>query len=245
MDPSPRRPGMDLAAERRPWNVLQFVQQSSRFVNILPNPPFSKGKEKKIIQPGEVIWKAGQGRGSNEFTFAPLDDVVMGGASSSNFDDATGKWKGMVTDANNGGFIGIRSTPVVEYDMSQCQGVRLVLSIPESKDGDAAKAIRIKFVIRDSTDFNGIGWTTSVDISAGKRGIFSRGVDEPSLSVIQVPFKKQIPTRFAKIVSDCTFASDQIKSIQLNFSKFEYDGALNPKFELGDFEVQLAEIQAY
>lgn len=211
------------AAERRPWNVFRFVQQSSRFVS-----PFPTATPKKKVEKGETLWKAGGDVGSNknEFTFAPLDDVVMGGASSSNFETATGKWTGEVTEANNGGFIGIRSTPFVEYDMSRCSGIQLKVT-PAKR-----QALRLKVVLRDSTDFNGIGWTTSVDISGNG-------------TTIKIPFAKQVPTRFAQTVSTAPFARDQVRGIQLVFSKFEYDGALNPKFRSGDFSLQIEEIVSY
>jgi outer membrane lipoprotein SlyB len=208
-----------LSAERRPWNIVRFVQQSSRFVS-----PFPRTVTKKTLEKGVTIWKAGAS--TNEFTFAPLDDVVMGGASSSTFDGATGKWTGEVTDANNGGFIGIRSTPFVEYDMSKCAGIQLRIS-PGNRE-----ALRLKVVLRDSTDFNGIGWTTSVNIEA-------KG------STITIPFNKQVPTRFAQTVLGPTFGKDQVRGIQFVFSKFEYDGALNPKFRSGDFSVQVEEVKTY
>jgi hypothetical protein len=181
-----------------------------------------KKTEKRVIRSGDVLWKAGLQ--DNDFTFAPLDDVVMGGASSSNFDDATGKWKGSVTDANNGGFIGIRSTPYVDWDMVNCQGIALKLATPSGT--------RLKVVLRDSVEFNGISWTSSKDVDANGK-------------TIKIPFSKQVPTMFAKTVSGQTFSKDQVKGIQLVFSKFEYDGALNPKFSVGDFQVQVEEIRAY
>lgn len=208
----------ELSAERRPWNVFRFLEQSSRFVNPLANARTTK----RTVNKGEVLWKAGSR--SNDFTFAPLDDVVMGGASASRFDAATGKWTGDVTDANNGGFIGIRSTPFVEYDMSTCQGIQFSITPKE--------ALRLKVVVRDSTDFNGIGWTSSVDIPV-------QGAS------VKIPFAKQVPTRFAQTVSGQTFTKDQIRGMQLVFSKFEYDGALNPTFRVGNFQVQVQEIRAY
>lgn len=211
-----------LFVERRPWNLFRFVEQSSRFVNPFP----TSGNTKRTFGKDQVLWKAGSSTSTTDFTFAPLDDVVMGGASSSRFDAATGKWTGDVTDANNGGFIGIRSTPFVEYDMSQCKGVQLKIT-PSKK-----ASLRLKVVIRDSTDFNGIGWTTSIDIAANG-------------STIRIPFDKQVPTRFAQTVSGQSFAKDQVRGVQLVFSKFEYDGALNPKFELGDFQIQVEEIRTY
>jgi hypothetical protein len=209
-----------LSAERRPWDVIRFVQQSARFVNPFP----TAGPNKRTLDKGQVLWKAGSME--NDFTFAPLDDVVMGGASASRFDQATGKWKGEVTDANNGGFIGIRSTPFVEYDMSNCRGIELQIT-PSKKE-----SLRLKLVVRDSTDFNGIGWTSSFDIAGNG-------------STVKIPFDKQVPTRFAQTVSGQKFAKDQVRGMQLVFSKFEYDGALNPKFQLGAFQVQVEEIRTY
>jgi len=210
------------STSRRPWNVVQFIQQSSRFVSLFPT---TKAQKKKI-RAGEIIWKAGAGASSDDFTFAPLDDVVMGGASSSTFDTATGKWTGQVTDANNGGFIGSRSTPFVEYDMSKCTGIQLKVT-PGNRE-----SLRLKVVVRDSTDFNGIGWTTSVNID-GKG------------STVKIPFKKQVPTRFAQILSGPSFGADRVRGLQLVFSKFEYDGALNPKFRSGDFSLQVEEVRTY
>ena len=208
-----------LSAERQPWNIFQFAQQSLRFVNLGQRP-----KARITIQPGDLLWKPGF---QNDFTFAPLDDVVMGGASSSNFDTATGQWNGVVTDANNGGFIGIRSTPVVDWNMSNCQGIEVTLNTRSTNT-----PLRIKVVVRDSTEFNGISWTTSIDVVNGK----------PT----KIPFAKQVPTVFARTVPNSKpFAKDQVKGIQLVYSKFEYDGKLNDKFALGNFQLQIDEIRAY
>ncbi|VEU36807.1 unnamed protein product [Pseudo-nitzschia multistriata] len=231
--------------ERKPWDVLRFVRQSSRFVS-LPFPgsgaPKSSLAEDRRgrIAPGTLLWKAGD-RDRNDFEFAPLDDVVMGGASSSTFDEATGKWTGSVTDANSGGFIGIRSTPLVSYDLSACTGIEWTLS--------AADKQRLKVVLRDSADFNGIGWTTSRDVAAaGTMG------SRKSLVTLRIPFggngtgnnQPLLPSRFAKILTDFPpFASSSVKAFQLTYSKFEYDGGLNPRFNVGDFGIQLLEIRSY
>lgn len=201
--------------ERRPWEFFRFVQQSSRFIDILPRKTV-----KRTIQPGDELWKPVDMQ--KDFDFAPLDDVVMGGASSSTFDGATGKWRGEVTDANSGGFIGIRSTPVVDLDMSNCQGIEIRLK--------SDKKLRLKVVLRDSTEFNGIGWTSSKEISGRS---------------LRIPFKTQAPTMFAKTVDSDPFESENVRSIQLVYSKFEYDGALNPTFATGAFDVQLEEVRAY
>jgi outer membrane lipoprotein SlyB len=185
--------------------------------------PGSNTKGVQVVQPGDILWKPG-GQQQNSFTFAPLDDVVMGGASSSGFDAATGKWTGQVTDANNGGFVGIRSTPNLQLDMTNCKGLELKLRSNKQK--------RLKVAVRDSTEFNGVVWSTSVDLKNGR--------------VLRVPFAKQVPTVFARIVDDNKpFRKDAVTAMQLVYSKFEYDGKLNPRFELGDVDVQIEEIKAY
>ena len=203
--------------ERKPWDVLRFARQSSRFISLFP----SRNKGVQVVQPGDTLWKPSQ---ENGFTFAPLDDVVMGGASSSGFNDATGKCTGQVTDANNGGFVGIRSTPNLQLDMTNCKGLELKLRSTKQK--------RLKVVVRDNTEFNGITWATSVNLKNG--------------SAVRVPFDKQVPTIFAKTVDDSKpFRKDQVTAVQLTYSKFEYDGKLNPKFESGDVSLQIEEIKAY
>ena len=139
--------------QRKPWEFFRFVSQSSKFV---PSP-FQSKPPLRVVQPGDILWRPESP--SNEFSFAPLDDVVMGGASASNFDNASGIWRGRVTDANNGGFVGIRNTPYVQWDMrsNNCRGLELKL---RSK----GKSGRFKVGIRDSVDFNGIVWNSSVDV---------------------------------------------------------------------------------
>lgn len=217
--------------QRKPWEFFRFVRQSSKFIDVLPRKTF-----KKVVQPGDVLWTPIDT--NKDFDFSSLDDVVMGGASSSTFNGATGKWMGQVTDANNGGFIGIRSTPVVDLDMSQCQGIEVKLSaLPtdpstkrNSNGNNKNRKLRLKVVVRDSTEFNGIGWTTSKTVNGRS---------------FKIPFDRQAPTKYAKTVESDPFQKDQVKSIQFVYSKFEYDGALNPTFVTGDFSLQLEEIRAY
>jgi len=255
-----------LAEGRRPWDLIRFVQQSSRFISPFPmttNNGMSNNNI-KTLKKGDILWKAGGGDSRattstttlNDFTFAPLDDVVMGGASSSTFDASTGKWNGVVTDANNGGFIGIRSTPTFGiYDLSQCTGIQLKISTTSRRNGRSStttaalsaasdlggkKGLRLKIVLRDSTEFNGIGWTSSVDLG--------KSSSTTTTTIVRVPFNKQIPTRFAKTVNDSSLSSfqkDQIRGVQLVYSKFEYDGAFNPTFQTGDFSIQLEEVGTY
>ena len=202
------------------WNPFRFVQQSSKFVN----PPWARPSAPTVIRAGDILWQPG----SSSFQFAPLDDVVMGGVSSSSFENRQGVWKGQVTDENNGGFIGIRSTPSIKYDMGNCKGIQVkVKLLSGSKDK------RFKLVTRDSTDFNGITWATSLDVKPGRETTW------------KVPFDKQKATLFANTVPNQTFDKSQVAGFQIAFSKFEYEGNLNPKFEVGDIELQVLEIRSY
>jgi len=213
-----------LKAERQAWSPFRFVQQSSKFVSF-PSIPFSRSKMERVILPGEVLWSPSQS--PNEFQFGPLDDVVMGGVSSSSFDDSTGIWSGTVTDANNGGFIGIRSYPSFQWDMSKCRGLKLKMKCASSSDA------RIKIGLRDSAEFNGVVWNSSLNVSN-------------KVQTVNTPFSSLIPNRFAnRIKTDNSFNLENVVGVQLVFSKFEYDGALNPRFRVGDFSLQVLEIKSY
>jgi hypothetical protein len=160
--------------------------------------------------------------------------------SSSTFDNDTGLWKGSVTDANNGGFIGIRSTPSFEWNMEACTGIQLKVKTTSPKKQ------RFKFVVRDSTDFNGVCWTTSIDVGGTNNvmKLFSPP-GESGVTTVKIPFDKQVPTIFARTVPDQTFQKDKVVGVQLAYSKFEYDGDLNPNFSLGNMDLQILEMSAY
>lgn len=185
----------------------------------------------------EMLWSPSSS--NNFFNFSPLDDVVMGGASSSTMDNTSGVWKGMVTDANNGGFVGIRSTPFrngLSLDMSDCTGV--ILTVAASKEDEEEKSKRrYKFVVRDSTDFNGICWTTEFDILPSN--------NKGGTTDIRIPFIQQVPTIFAKTIRGQNFDDTNVVGFQVAYSKFEYDGRLNALFQLGEFELQLLELKSY
>lgn len=209
------------AAERKPWDAIRFVQQSIKFVTV----PFVSGNtSSRNVKKGDVLWKV-EDNLRNSFTMAPLDDVVMGGASSSTFESKTGIWSGSVTDANNGGFIGIRSTPAFQWNIQSCRGLEWKIKSYQPS------LTRVKFVLRDSTEFNGITWTTSVNV-------------QPGMNSVRMLFDKQVPALFAKTIPDQTFRKENVCAVQVAYSKFEYDGKLNPKFELGDVRLQLLELRA-
>lgn len=206
-------------ANRVPWNGFRFLQQSSQFINPLPflKPP------QTVHEPGSDLWSSSLGS-FNSFTMAPLDDVVMGGASDSSFEK--GVWKGIVTDANNGGFIGLRSTPAFCYNLSSCNGLEWDLDVK----GERSR--RFKFVVRDSDSFNGITWTSCIDLQPGE-------------TTVRIPFDTLVPARFAKVIPDETFRKDNVVGVQITYSKFEFNGELNPKFELGAIQLELLDLRTY
>ncbi|XP_021597294.1 protein HIGH CHLOROPHYLL FLUORESCENCE PHENOTYPE 173, chloroplastic isoform X2 [Manihot esculenta] len=169
-----------------------------------------------------------------DLPWGALDDVVMGGVSESNFQidtnggengGPTGIFRGVVSTANNGGFTSIRtrnfSTP---EDLSAYDGLELCLK------GDGR---RYKLIVRTSSDWDTVGYTASFDTVEGWQSI-------------RLPFSSLRPIFRARTVSDAPpFDQSNIVSLQLMFSKFEYDGKLNPTFVEGPFQLPLSSIRAY
>jgi hypothetical protein len=226
--PAPTKSKTTTAPDRVAWDGLRFLQQSSKFVAVPSWLSGSGGKNDVVpLSPGDVLWTAADTK-QNSFTMAPLDDVVMGGASMGTFDTVTGTWSATVTDANNGGFVGLRSTPIVRYDATKCRG----LSWQVRLEGKVARPV--KFVLRDSIDFNGITHTFIATLKPGK-------------NTVNVPFDRLVPAKFAQILNDgkpC-FASASLSGVQITYSKFEYDGKLSKGFSTGDFRLQLLSLKAY
>jgi hypothetical protein len=233
------------SAKREKWDLMRFLSQSSKFIS-MPKPPLPGANRPIPIVPGELIWSSASGavngvdsssgdKPKMNFNFAPLDDVVMGGVSSSTF--TNGKWSGVVSDNNSGGFVGIRSTPFAKpLDLSACQGVQLKLKGSEGKV--------FKAVVRDSTDFNGVCWTTAFRSGKPKFNLF-KDPRADAECVVQIPFDDLIPTIFARTVPDQKLNKKTIQAFQIAFSKFLFDGELNEAFSLGVFELELIELRAY
>ncbi|XP_010529212.1 PREDICTED: uncharacterized protein LOC104806167 isoform X1 [Tarenaya hassleriana] len=191
-------------------------------------------KEGVGLRNGKLLF----GVGDNTFKDLPwgaLDDVVMGGVSESTFlldltsgenDGPTGIFRGVVSTANNGGFASIRTKNFPEAeDLSAYDGLELRLK---------GNGLRYKLLIRTSRDWDTIGYTASFDTEEGK------------WQSIRIPFSSLRPVFRARTISDAPpFNAANIISFQLMFSKFEYDGQLNPTFKDGPFELPLSSIRAY
>ncbi|CAI0475940.1 unnamed protein product [Linum tenue] len=159
----------------------------------------------------------------------------MGGVSQSTFQidttggedgGATGVFKGVVSTANNGGFTSVRTKnfPIPE-DLSAYDGFELRLK------GDGR---RYKLIVRTSSDWDTIGYTTGFDTVEGQ------------WQSIRLPFSSLKPIFRARTVPDAPpFDPSNIISLQLMFSKFEYDGKLNPTFKEGAFQLPVSTVKAF
>ncbi len=154
-----------------------------------------------------------------------VDDVVMGGVSESGLRLAGDRalFTGKVSTENNGGFASIR-TKVIDppLDLGSYAGVELRVK------GDGQ---RYKFILRDESAWDGIGYATSFDTSG-------------EWETVRLPFAELKPVFRAKVIEG-TFAREHTCALQLMLSKFEYDKELNPHFQPGRFTLEIAAIAAY
>lgn len=156
-----------------------------------------------------------------------LDDGVMGGVSQSGMQlDATGaRFSGTVSTANSGGFASVRTRNFQPpIDLSAFTGIALRVK------GDGK---RYKFMLRSETQWDGIAHCHSFD------------TEPDAWQTVNIPFTAFVPVFRAKTVADAPLDASRIHAIQLMLSKFEYDGALNPTFQPGFFQLQVESIQAY
>ncbi|MBW4515349.1 MAG: CIA30 family protein [Timaviella obliquedivisa GSE-PSE-MK23-08B] len=156
-----------------------------------------------------------------------LDDVVMGGVSESNirFKDGVAEFSGNVSIANSGGFASVRTRnfePAI--DLSNSDGIALRVK----GDGN-----RYKFMLRTEARWDGVAHCHSFDTVAN------------NWITVHVPFTEFIPVLRAKTVSNSPLDTQRVSAFQLMLSKFEYDGALNPHFQPGLFQLQVESINGY
>ncbi len=161
-------------------------------------------------------------------TWGALDDIVMGGVSESSIRliDNTALFTGNVSTANSGGFASVRTRNFESaLDLTGFSGIQLRVK----GDGN-----RYKLIVRSEAKWDGIGYCYSFDT------VYNIWI------TVTIPFEKLIPVFRAKTVKDGSRLNTQtIYSFQLMLSKFEYDGALNPKFTPGSFQLQLESVKAY
>ncbi|XP_021907610.1 uncharacterized protein LOC110821941 [Carica papaya] len=186
------------------------------------------------FQDGKLLFGVEDGT-FKDLPWGSLDDVVMGGVSQSTFQidptggedgGPTGIFRGVVSTANNGGFSSVRTKNFsAPEDLSAYDGLELRVK------GDGR---RYKLIVRTSRDWDTVGYTTSFDTLEGQ------------WQSIRLPFSTLRPIFRARTASDAPpFDSSNILSLQLMFSKFEYDGNLNPTFVEGAFQLPVSIIKTY
>lgn len=160
--------------------------------------------------------------------WGPVDDVVMGGVSASEMRFLPGKavFSGQVSTANNGGFASVRTKNWhPPLDLSAYSGLELKIQ------GDGK---RYKLILRSDDTWDGVGYSYSFDS-------FNNHAQ-----TIRIPFNKLIPSVRAKTRWDMgAFDPRYLSSIQVMYSKFEYDGQLNPTFSPGFFSLDIFSVKAY
>ncbi|MGB3694440.1 MAG: CIA30 family protein [Spirulinaceae cyanobacterium] len=161
-------------------------------------------------------------------SWGAVDDVVMGGASQSSIKmfGQTALFSGNASVANSGGFASVRNRNFAPpLDLSAYEGFELHLK------GDGK---RYKFIARCEGKWDGISYCYSFDTAKSE------------WLTVRIPFAELIPVFRAKTLADAdSFAAAKTYAVQLMYSKFEYDGELNPTFEPGYFELEVASIKAY
>jgi hypothetical protein len=183
-----------------------------------PPPPASAGVLFDFTQP-----QPGLGQ-----TWGALDDVVMGGVSASGFaiEGQTAVFRGNVSTANSGGFASVRTRNFEPpLDLSAYSGLELHLR------GDGQ---RYKFLIRDQDTWDSLAYAYSFDTVANQ------------WIAVRIPFNLMSAVFRAKTVSNPPpLNTRQTRSLQLMLSKFEYNGALNPHFQAGEFRLEIRAIAGY
>lgn len=157
-----------------------------------------------------------------------LDDVVMGGVSASSLQmqDSAALFTGNVSTENSGGFASVRTRNFdPPLNLTGHTGVELRLK------GDGQ---RYKFLVRDEDSWDSLAYTYSFDT------VPNQWIE------VRIPFNLMTPVFRAKTVADAkALNTAHLRSLQLMLSKFEYNGALNPNFQPGEFRLFVRAIAVY
>ncbi len=218
---------------RQPWNVGRFMQTLTYF-EVLPVISWFQKMLPAFTPPAPPQLQAGlifdfrQPMKDLDQTWGVLDDVVMGGASTSSLQlqDETALFSGTVTTANSGGFASVRTRNFEPpLDLSNHTGIELQVK------GDGQ---RYKFLMRDEDSWDSVAYAYSFDTTADQ------------WKTVQIPFTEMTAVFRAKTVPDASpINQKQIRSLQLMLSKFEYNGQLNPSFQPGEFRLCVQTIGVY
>jgi len=241
---SDKRQNRSPVARHAKWDLWRFSQTVSFFKGSplkLFLPRFLQRGDKQAVRAAGsmdsdettlIDWGETDGL-PVENTWGALDDVVMGGISSSRV-SATGTgpqrrlmFEGTTSRENNGGFCSFRSRLFSPpFDLSGYTGLAFTANC---QDG-----LRYKLQLRDNTGWDSPGWSFGFNTTAGK------DVE------VRVPFADLIAQFRSKTIPDpAPMRLDTISSIQITLSAFEYDKEMNPFFKVGDFQLQVGPLRLY
>jgi hypothetical protein len=213
--------------QRAQWDLPRFLKTLVDF-DIIPFLSCLKKKKEYSNLNHNTLFDFTNASSESKDLWGALDDVVMGGVSKSQilFSENSAIFTGEVSTANSGGFASVRTRNLnPPWDLSGYTGIRLEIK------GDGK---RYKFIIRDQDKWDGLGYC------------YSFSTIDNSWITIDIPFAQLIPVFRAKTVPEAeAFNSSKISSLQLMLSKFEYDGALNPQFTNGRFNLEIRSINPY
>ncbi len=219
--------------DRQSWDAGRFLQTLTYFetipvVNWLQKMVFGSNPPPPPQPQAGIIFDFSQSGNALNQTWGALDDVVMGGVSASSLQSQEGAalFTGYVSTANSGGFASVRTRN---------------FEPPLSLKGDAGIELRVKgdgqrykFLMRDEDTWDSVAYTHSFDTVANE------------WISVRIPFDQMIPVFRAKTVKNARPLNlERIRSMQLMLSKFEYDGALNPRFTSGEFRLWVRAIAVY
>lgn len=218
---------------RQSWDAGRFLQTLSYFEEIPILNWFQKMMPGSMPPPppqvqANLIFDFRQSTQDISQLWGPVDDVVMGGVSNSGLrhDSGVAVFTGKVSTANSGGFASVRTRNFEPpLDLSSHQGIELRVK------GDGQ---RYKFLLRDQDRWDSIAYAYSFDTVPRE------------WMTVRIPFNQLTPVFRAKTVNDAApIQSQHIRAMQMMLSKFEYDGALNPRFSPGEFRLSIQTIGVY
>lgn len=218
---------------RQSWDAGRFLQTLTYFETI----PVVSWLQKMIFgstpppppQPqAGIIFDFSHPSEELNQTWGALDDVVMGGVSASSlqFQESAALFTGYVSTENSGGFASVRTRNFEPpLDLSNYSGIELQVK------GDGQ---RYKFLIRDEDSWDSLAYAYSFDTVAHQ------------WTTVRIPFNLMAPVFRAKTVNTGqSLNTSRLRSLQVMLSKFEYNGALNPNFQPGEFRLFIKTIGVY
>ncbi|GBF89396.1 hypothetical protein Rsub_01968 [Raphidocelis subcapitata] len=229
------------AAERGPSEAAWVLRRA--FDQILDGSVAAMAAARAAVPPGAVdfpVLDCGEGLPAAAPRWQVLDDVVMGGASSSSlgFSEAARAlvFAGSVTTAFNGGFASVRSFPWAGWAaLGGARGVRLVLR------GDG-RTYKLNLKTDDSWD--GVAWQADFETAAPRpdgAAPAGGGGGAAGWQTVDVPFSDFLPTLRGRVVGGARpLEGGSVRQLGFMVSKFAAAGGPVAGFREGEFRLEVA-----